>query len=71
MTDILKAHVWVRCDALASARKSILWTLSGEIGSYPKFFEWYYLSPMELWYVNKNGKGSYTDTAMVKITAYA
>lgn len=68
---VIKAHVWVRCDHLVSARKSIIWTLSGELGTNPHFFEWDFLAPMELWYTNKNGQGTYTDTPMVKITAYA
>ena len=66
-----KAHVWVRCDAIHDARESIRWTLNCELGTYPRFFEWDYLPPMQMWYVDKNGKGTYSKTPMVKITGYA
>lgn len=68
---VKKAHVWVRCDALVQARESIRWTLNCEIGTYPRFFQWDYLPPMELWYTTGKGEGKYMDVPMVKITGYA
>ena len=69
--EIRKASMWVREDIINIARRSIVWSLSMDLGTYPKFYEWRRIKQAELWHVNKKGQGTYAPANMIEITAYA
>ena len=71
MADIRKASMWVREDILQQALESVRWSLSVDLGTYPKFYEWRIVKQAELWFVNKKGQGHYAPANMIEIVAYA